>query len=96
MLAGVTEAERGKKHTGPRAIDPQGLAGSPPVHRARRQEARQPPVQPGLAPVTRAAEPLQVLQCERPSEGLGLKRPGDVDREPVVQPEWLLPTPAAA
>ena len=84
-IAGVNHPERAEEHVRPCAVDSPGPPGSPPVERAGRKEPRQPAVQPGLAPVARAAEPVEVLQGERPPERLRSHRPGDVDREPVVE-----------
>ena len=83
--AGVNYPERSEEHARPGAVDSPGPPGSSPVQRAGRKEPRQPAVQPGLAAVTRAAEPVQVLQGERPPERLRSHRPGDIDREPVVE-----------
>ena len=41
-----------------------------PVRGAGWQESREPMVQLGLAPVTVAAEPAELLQRERPTESL--------------------------
>ena len=83
--AGVNYPERSEERARPCAVDSPGPPGSSPVERAGRKEPREPAVQPGLAPVTRAAEPVEVLQGERPPERLGSHRPGDVDGEPVVE-----------
>ena len=76
---------RGARNTRPGAVDSPGPPGSSPVERAVREEPREPAVQPGLAAVAGAAEPVEVLQGERPPERLGSHRPGDIDREPVVE-----------
>ena len=93
VLAGVNYPERSEEHVRPCAVESPGPPGSSPVERAVRKEPREPAVQPGLATVAGAAEPVEVLQGERPSERLGSHRPGDVDCEPVVE---LRGRPAAA
>ena len=85
MLAGVNYPERAEERTRPGAVESPGPPGSSPVERAGRKEPRQPAVQPGLAPVAGAAEPLQVLQGERSPERLRSHRPCDVDGKPVVE-----------
>ena len=84
-LPASTIPRRSEEHAHPCAVESPGPPGTSPVERAGREEPRQPAVQPGLAPVTRAAEPVEVLQRERSPERLGSHRPGDVDREPVVE-----------
>ena len=93
VLAGVNYPERSEEHARPGAVDSLGPPGSPPVERAGRKEPREPAVQPGLAPVTRAAQPVEVLQCEGAPERVCSYRPGDVDRKPVVD---LRGSPSAA
>ena len=85
MLAGVNYPERSEEHARPCAVESPGLPGTSPVQRAGRKEPRQPTVLPGLAPVARAAEPVKVLQRERPPECLGSQGACDVDGEPVVE-----------
>ena len=85
MLAGVNYPERGEERARPGTVDSPCPPGSSPVERAVREEPRESAVQPRLAAVTRAAEPVEVLQGERASEGLRPQRPGDVDRKPVGQ-----------
>ena len=85
VLAGVNYPERAEERARPGTVESPGPPGSPPVERADREEPREPAVQPGLATVTGAAEPVQVLQRERSSERLRSHRPGDVDRKPVVE-----------
>ena len=84
-VAGVGHAHRSEEHVSPGAVQSPDPQCPSPVQRAGREEPRESAVQPGLAPVTRAAEKLKVLQCERPPERLGSHRPGDIDGEPVVQ-----------
>ena len=66
VLAGVNHSQRREEHARPGADESPGPPGSSPVQRAGRKEPREPAVQPCLAPVIRAVEPQEVLQCERP------------------------------
>ena len=92
MLAGVNYPERSEEHARPCAVESPGPPGSSPVERAGREEPREPAVQPGLAPVAGAAEPVQVLQGERPPECLGSQGACDIEGQPVVELRgWAVP-----
>ena len=85
--AAVRTSSRGSAFL-PASTIPRGARNTPAQARLTlqaRRAPRQPAVQPRLATVTGAAEPVQVLQRERPSERLRSHRPCDVDREPVVE-----------
>ena len=83
--AGVNYPERSEEHVRPCTVESPGPSGSSPVERAVREEPGECSVHPGLAPVAGVAEPVQVLQCERPPERLGSHRPCDIDGQPVVE-----------
>ena len=86
-VAVVHHAHRSEEHSQPRlgSISGHSAPFASPSEQAA-EEPREPAVHPGLAPVTRAAQPnCRFSSVNALLSASGPHRPGDVDGEPVVQ-----------